>query len=169
MVSITRTSSRTSTRTAARTTAALIGFGLVFTTVGCANPIDQLVNSVTEGAVKEMTGLEDVSLPTDGSGSAKLPSTWPDIPTPSQAPDATFTTAEGQFASFQLSADELESLKAEFEGASWQPENEFNMSDQMQSVTFVKGDLSVTVSAIDDDSGSLRVQYLVVTPGSSTE
>lgn len=154
-------------RTTTRTAAALIGFGLVLTTAGCANPLDQLVNSVTEGALKEATGLEDISIPTDASGTTKLPSDWPDVPTPQQDPVLTLKTPDGMHATFQVSEEEFDALITEFEALGWAAEGEFNMSDQMRSHTFNQGDMVASLTGIaDDTTGGFNLQYIIVTRAS---
>lgn len=150
-------------RTTARISAAVLGFGLVLSVAGCANPIDQLVNSVTEGALKEVTGVEDISIPTDGSGAAKLPSDWPDVPTPAKDPVMTLKTAEGMHATFQITEAEFDAIVAEFEELGWASEGEFNMSDQMRSHTFNQGDMVASLTGIADESaGGFNLQYIIV-------
>lgn len=131
-------------------------------TAGCANPVDQLVNNVTEGALKEMTGVEDISLPTDGSGKASLPKGWPDIPTPSQAPFTSMKTADGMQASFQGSMADYENLVKDLETAGFTQEQEVNLGDQMRTYTFKRDSLSVVLSLFTEDADSEAIiQYLV--------
>lgn len=149
-----------------RTASVLIGFGLIVTTVGCANPLDQLVNTVSEGAVKEMTGLEDVSI--DTGGGAKLPEAWPDVPTPSSDPTASFSTEDGLMVMFDVGPGEFESMKSQFEASGWSADNEWDMSGEMQSVTYSKDDITVMLSSVADDD-IVRLQYLVITSADSSE
>ncbi|MHA3722932.1 hypothetical protein ACXR2T_03535 [Leucobacter sp. HY1910] len=149
-------------RSAARAAAGIVSLGLMLSAAGCANPVDQLVNNVTEGALKEMTGVEDISLPTDGNGKASLPKGWPDIPMPAQAPITSMKTAEGMQAMFQGSTSDYENLLKEFESAGFEQESEANFSDQMRNYTFKRDSLSVVLSLLAEDADSEAIiQYLV--------
>lgn len=145
----------------------------------CANPLEQLVQQGTQGAVEELikqnTGA-DIDLNTDGDGSISfetedgsqvhigvnsgLPEGWPDLPLPKGEVLASTTTGDGMMVSIATTEQEAEKLVSDLERRGFTNTGSTNLGE-LKSIILEGSDFNLTVGWIVQEDG-VNLQYLVI-------
>lgn len=130
--------------------------------VGCANPLEQLVQRGAERAIEEAIEGESV-IDIDSGGGASIPADFPDgFPQPNGRVAVSLKSGDRWAITYALD-DVAEAEKL----ASWFANNGFESTSEaaygeLRSWAFASDEYSVTISAMEGNNG-ITLQYTVTT------
>lgn len=159
--------------TARALTGALIASLSAVALVGCANPVEKLIESGAEKLIEQSTGGE-VNIDSDGGGisfsdsdgnevtfgaGAEVPADWPGLPLPDGELVGSTITDGTILLTYKTTQAEVDALIEKLESDGFALDQSMTL-DVAESRFFKKGDAGASVQWMSEDDGTVTLMYL---------
>lgn len=169
----------TNSRAAFRMATTVVAAFSLFALTACANPIEQLVQQGTSGALEkliEQGSGGQVDIDTDGDGgisiqtedggsidfgaSATVPDAWPGLPLPEGQLLTAYTSGNEFALTYQTTEAEVDKLIAALKSQGFEEESVTDLGE-LKNMMLKSADFSLIVGWMKDNNGEFTLQYMV--------